>query len=226
MFRKVLGIVTAGVAGLLLVGVAWAAGDQTGDISSSGSEGTTASSQGTTGSSEGTTASSQGTTASSQGTTASTSGTAATSTSVDGTTPTSNGDGSTSTSVDDNSTTSISLVDTSSTSTSVPNSSTSTTVDDTTSTSVDDNDREETRGPAPVDMAPTTYEVGAAGFVTVQITGGRLILLDVSASSGWQAIVDRDDGEEVRVEFESDDSDARFEARVHNGELRVKIDRG
>jgi hypothetical protein len=207
VLRKVLGVVTAAAVGLLLVGVAWAAGDQAGDITSSGSQGTAADSS----------------VASTDSSVASTAATASTRTSVDGTTPTSNAGSVTSTSVDDTSTTSVSLVDTSTTSTTV-GSTTSTSVGDTTSTTVDDNDREETRGPAPVNTAPTSYQVGSSGTVTVQITAGRLILIDATAASGWTAVVDRADGEEVRVEFDNGDDTAKFEARVHNGELRVRVE--
>jgi hypothetical protein len=66
--------------------------------------------------------------------------------------------------------------------------------------------------------------VGSAGTVTVQISAGQLILIDITAAPGWETEVDRDDGEEIRVEFESGESDARFEARAHNGELRVRIE--
>jgi hypothetical protein len=215
VLRKVLGVATAAAVGLLLVGVAWAAGDQAGDITSSGSQGTAAdSSVASTDSSVASTAASSS---------VATSGTASTGTSVDGTTPTSNAGSVTSTSVDDTSTTSVSLVDTSTTSTTV-GSTTSTSVGDTTSTTVDDNDREETRGPAPVNTAPTSYQVGSSGTVTVQITAGRLILIDATAASGWTAVVDRADGEEVRVEFDNGDDTAKFEARVHNGELRVRVE--
>jgi hypothetical protein len=208
VLRKVLGVVTAAAVGLLLVGVAWAAGDQVGDISSSGSQGTAADSS---------VASTAATSS------VATSGTASTPTSVANTTPTSNGGSVTSTSVDDNSTTSVSLVDTS-TSTTVA-STTSTSQDDgTTGTTVDDNDREETRGPAPVNTAPTSYQVGTAGSVTVQISNGSLILIDATAASGWTAVVDRADGEEVKVEFDNGDDTAKFEARVHNGELRVRVE--
>jgi hypothetical protein len=68
--------------------------------------------------------------------------------------------------------------------------------------------------------------VGSAGTVTVQITDGHLLLIAATAAPGWETEVDRDDGEEVRVEFESGESDARFEARVHNDELRVRIQAG
>jgi hypothetical protein len=96
--------------------------------------------------------------------------------------------------------------------------------DGTTGTTVDDNDREETRGPAPVNTAPTSYQVGTAGSITVQISNGSLILIDATAASGWTVVVERADGEEVKVEFDNGDDTAKFEARVHNGELRVRVE--
>jgi hypothetical protein len=66
--------------------------------------------------------------------------------------------------------------------------------------------------------------VGSAGTVTVQSTDGQLILIAATAAPGWETEVDRDDGERVEVEFTDGESEAEFEARVHNGELRVRIE--
>jgi hypothetical protein len=182
------------IAAMLLVGVAWAAGDGVRDISSADSEGTAASSTlGTAGSSTQATAGSN----SSLG-------------------PPVLPRPTTGTSVANGSTTSVSLVDTSTTSTTLTGSSTS--------TSIDDNNREETRGPAPVNAGPTSHQVGSAGTVTVQSTDGQLILIAATAAPGWETEVDRDDGERVEVEFTDGESEAEFEARVHNGELRVRIE--
>ena len=84
--------------------------------------------------------------------------------------------------------------------------------------------REETRTPAPVNSGPTTYQVGTAGTVTVQVTGGQLVLIDAIAATGWNLELDRADGREVKVEFESGGSDAKFEAKVDSGELRVRVE--
>jgi hypothetical protein len=66
--------------------------------------------------------------------------------------------------------------------------------------------------------------VGSAGTVTVQITASRLILIAATAARGWETEVDRDDGERIEVEFTDGESEAEFEARVHNGELRVRLE--
>ena len=206
MLRKSLGVFTAVLAALLLVGVAWASGNAVQDVSGSGSQGTPPGSK-----------------------VSSSSGSL-----VTGSTGTSLDASSTSSSVDANSTTSISLVDTSSTSTTIDatsstslddSSTTSTTVPDgSTSTSVDDNDRQETRTPAPVNTGPTKYQVGTAGMVIVQVTGGQLVLVDAVAATGWSLELDRADGREVKIEFESGGSDAKFEAKIDKGELRVRVE--
>ena len=58
----------------------------------------------------------------------------------------------------------------------------------------------------------------------MQISEERLILVAASAAPGWSAEVDRNDGQEIRVEFENGEDDAKFEARIHNGELRVRVE--
>jgi hypothetical protein len=66
--------------------------------------------------------------------------------------------------------------------------------------------------------------VGTAGTVTLQVTGGQLVLIDAIPATGWNLELDRADGREVKVEFESGGSDAKFEAKIDNGELRVRVE--
>jgi len=54
---------------------------------------------------------------------------------------------------------------------------------------------------------------------------GELILVDAGAAAGWTIEVDKSDGRDIRVEFENSDSDARFEAKIRDGEVRVEIRR-
>ena len=209
MFRKMLGTFTAVAAALLLVGVAWASGDDARDDSSSGSSAVSANAD----------VSSSGSLATeSTGTSLDDN---STSTSLNDSTSTSLDDRSSSTTIDDNSSTSISLVDTST--------STSTTIDSTTSTSIDDNgstsstiDDNQT---VPITTDSKTYDVNGAGTVSLQVVAGQLVLIDASAASGWSMELDKADSREIKVEFESGDSDAKFEAKIHNGVLRVKIER-
>jgi hypothetical protein len=105
---------------------------------------------------------------------------------------------------------------------------TNTTIDDhggTTGTTVDDHeDKDETRSSAPVNSDPTSYQVGGAGTVTVQIVAGQLVLIDVSANSGWGFEVDKSGGRDIEIEFESGESEAEFEAKLRDGQIRIEVE--
>jgi len=131
----------------------------------------------------------------------------------------------TNTSLDDNSSTSATFDDHGGT--------TNTTVDDhggTTNTSDDDHDdeaeddKDETRSPAPVNSDPTSYQVGGAGTVTVQIVTGQLVLIDVTATQGWSFEVDESGGRDIKIEFESGESEAEFEAKLRDGQIRIEVE--
>jgi hypothetical protein len=123
-----------------------------------------------------------------------------------------------------------SIVDNSSTSTTIDDhgGSTNTTIDDhggTTNSTVDDHDdKDEVRAPAPVNSDPTSYNVGGAGTVTVQIVTGQLVLLDVTATNGWSFEVDKSDGRDVRIEFQSGELEAEFEAKLRDGQIRIEVE--
>lgn len=174
MYRKMIGVFTAVAAALLLVGVAWASGDDSRDADSSSIS-------------------------------IAGSATSEASTSMSASNDVTN------TSLDDNASPSTSVEDDSTTSTSLDDGSTSTTQDD--------------HQTVPSTTDPKTYEVNGAGTVRLQVVAGQLVLLDVGATSGWSLEVDKADGREIKVEFESGDSDAKFEAKLDDGELRVKIER-
>ena len=200
MFRKLIGVFTAVATAGLLVGVAWASGDEAGNDSRSDSIALSAGSDVSSSASQGT---------ASDGT-------------IDRPTST-RGDGNTSST--DNavgSSTDVTIVDRSSTSTSL-NSTTSTTLDagssSSTSSTIDDHPT------VPVTTEPRTYDVHGAGSVTIQLVAGELILVDAGAAAGWTIEVDKSDGRDIRVEFENSDSDARFEAKIRDGEVRVEIRR-
>jgi hypothetical protein len=113
----------------------------------------------------------------------------------------------------------------------VDGSSTSTSVDATTSTSRDDGPSSSTsstfddHSTVPVTTEVRTYDVHEAGSVTVQLVAGELVLVDAEAAAGWTIEVDKSDGRDIRVEFENSHSDARFEAKIRHGEVRVEIRR-
>ena len=204
MFRKLIGIVTAVAAAGLLVGVAWASSDEAGNDSRSESIAASVSSD----------VSSSATQATASG------GTIDSRPSTSGTTPTSIDDRPTDTTI--GSSTDVTIVDRSSTSTSV---------DSTTSNSRDEGSSSSTsstiedHSTVPVTTEPRSYDVHGAGSVTVQLVTGKLVLVDAEAAAGWTIEVDKSDGRDIRVEFENGDSNARFEAKIRDGEVRVEIRR-
>lgn len=111
------------------------------------------------------------------------------------------------------------------TSTTIVESSTSATVDDTTSTTIDDDTTSTTvdDGDDPVAAFTKTYS-SRGGSITVTWNGMSLSLDAVSPAPGYQAEIEDDGGDRVRVDFEGDDADARIEVRVHDGEVRERID--
>jgi len=205
MFRKLIGVVTAVAAAGLLVGVAWASGDEAGNDSRSDAIALAAGSDVSSSAPQGT---------ASGGT-------------IDLPTSTS-GEDSTSSSFDDQSTDNTVG---SSTDVTIVDRSTSTSVDSTTSTIRDEDASSSTsstiddHSTVPITTEPRAYDVHGAGSVTVQLVAGELVLVDAGAASGWTIEVDKSDGRDIRVEFENGDSDARFEAKVRDGEVRVEIRR-
>ena len=202
MFRKLIGLVTAVAAAGLLVGVAWASGDGTGNEPGSDSVAVSAGSEVSSPPTQGT----------------------ASSDTIDR--PTSTGENGTSSSIDDRKTddtvgssTDVTVVDRSSTSTSVDGATSTSRAEGLTSSTIDGH------ATVPVTTDPQTYDVGAAGTVSVQLVAGKLVLIDARPASGWSVEVDKEDGRDIRVEFESGDSDARFEAKIRDGAVRVEIRR-
>ncbi len=201
MQRKMLALLTAAIAAVLVVGVAWASDDGASDDSTAVSVAETAASSPSSSNTVGTTADTTGNTGSTPDTSA---GTSTTDVTVNG--------GSTATTVDDNGGTTGTTVDD-------HGGTTRTTIDD------DDDDEKESREPAPVNSDAKSYQVGDAGSVAIQIVDGRLVLLDVRANSGWSSEVDKARADEVEVEFENGKLEASFEAKLRDGQLRIEIER-
>jgi hypothetical protein len=136
-----------------------------------------------------------------------------------GTTSTSLDDGgTTSTSLDDDGTTSTSLDDDGTTSTSLDDDgTTSTSLDDggSTSTSLDDDPL--------VEDGVRTFVVEGAGTVTIEVRSGALVLLSVDVSAGWAAEIDKQESDEIRIEFESS-GDAEAELRVELGSGGLEVE--
>lgn len=195
MFPKMIATFTAVTAALLVVGVAWASGDD--DTSTSV------------------------TAAGSSSVTVDTTGTSledATGTSLDedGATSTSLDDGATSTSLDDDGTTSTSLDDDDHTTVTTAQSTTSTSSGSSTSTSFDDSDGRPADG-------RTTHNVPGVGSVTIEVRAGVLVLVDVSAP-GWNVELDKVESDRIEIEFISGEAEAEFEARIEGARVNVEIE--
>jgi hypothetical protein len=108
----------------------------------------------------------------------------------------------------------------SSTSSSVPSS----TIQDSTSSSVPGDTASSSSVPTTPLPGPFTrkYE-SAGGSITVTWNGTALSLDAVSPAPGFQAEIDDQAWDRVRVEFENDDSDWRIEIRFNDGAIREEI---
>ena len=97
-----------------------------------------------------------------------------------------------------------------------------TTVDTTTPTT-------QPEAPAPAAPAPsgylTSFNVGEAGVVTVDVVDGQLLLVDTEAKSGWQVskAEQHDDDNEVEVYFSSSTVRVEFEATLIDGRIVPKV---
>ncbi len=204
MIKKMLGVFTAVVTALAVVGVAYAGTDD-GTSTSVTAAGETSSSLSIDDSSSSTNAtiasSTDVTVASSTGATVDSS----TSTSIDDR----DDDTTTSTTIDSTTSTSIDDRDDDTT--------TSTTIDSTTSTSFEDSDSRV------VPDGVSTYQIPGVGAVTIEVVAGRLVLVNVSAP-GWEIEEQRVEADRVELELVSGEAEAEFRARVNNGEIEVRIE--
>lgn len=199
MFKRMLGMFTSVVAGLAVVGVAWASGDD----SSSGVVNATAE-------------------------TAASISTGVSTPTTDVTVPDSSTEAKVESSTHAHANVSGATTDASastwtnaegktSTSAATP-STTATTVDSSTSTSVDDSDNRQ------VPDGVSTHILPSVGTVTIEVESSQLILVDVSAP-GWT--IERQRVEPDRIELEligALDAKAEFEARVRNGRVDVEVE--
>lgn len=60
--------------------------------------------------------------------------------------------------------------------------------------------------------------------VTVDLRGGALFLVDVSAP-GWSVEVKDRESDRIRIRFEKSGSRAEFEAELDDGRLEIEIER-
>jgi hypothetical protein len=69
----------------------------------------------------------------------------------------------------------------------------------------------------------TSHDVPGVGTVTIEVSGGDLFLASVNAP-GWDVDHDKVERDRIRLRFSSGDAEAQFEARIHDGEVEVRID--
>jgi hypothetical protein len=190
MARKMLGVLTAVAAAMLLVGVAWAGTDGAGEEPSS------------------------------------TEATAPTIPDEGVTVPTTADD------EDDDETTSTSVHDDeadddTTTASTISGDTTTTSIHDdedddgnTTSTSIHHDDDED--GEMLEDQT-LVYDIPGVGALTLEIVGGRLELVSVSAP-GWDIEIERAEADRVEVEFERGSDEVEFEARIDHGKIEIEIE--
>jgi hypothetical protein len=68
-----------------------------------------------------------------------------------------------------------------------------------------------------------TYEISGVGTVTIAISSGDLVLVDVSAP-GWSIEVDKAESDKIEVEFRKGSAEAEFEAEIEHGQLDIEIE--
>lgn len=207
MIKKMLGVFTAVVTALAVVGVAYAGTDDgaSTSVTAAGDSSTSVSIDDSSSSTDATSTSSTDATIASS--------------------PQATLDSTTSTSIDDHDddTTTSTTID-STTSTSIDDhddndddTTTSTTIDSTTSTSFDDSDSRV------VPDGVSTYQIPGVGTVTVEVVAGRLALVNVSAP-GWEIEEQRVEADRVELELVSGEAEAEFRARINNGEIEVRVE--
>jgi hypothetical protein len=97
-----------------------------------------------------------------------------------------------------------------------------TTIDDGPTTTIDDGPTTTIGSSLPAPFS-TSYS-SAGGSINVTWSGTAFTLNSVSPVSGFGAEIEHQSWDRVRVDFDSDDHDARIEVRINDGHLRVRID--
>jgi hypothetical protein len=92
--------------------------------------------------------------------------------------------------------------------------------DTTTSTSIHHDDDED--GEMLEDQT-LVYDIPGVGTLTLEIVGGRLELVSVSAP-GWDIEIERAEADRVEVEFERGSDEVEFEARIDHGKIEIEIE--
>lgn len=102
-------------------------------------------------------------------------------------------------------------------STTVPG--TTSTSDGTTSTTIDDHTSTTQRSLAP---GSDTYRIPGVATIAIAWADGRLTLVSYTVTSGWTAEIEDQRSDRIRIDFQSEDGDARFEARLDGDGVQVE----
>lgn len=70
----------------------------------------------------------------------------------------------------------------------------------------------------------STYRVGDAGRVIVEVVDGQLRVANVLPSAGWTARAPEYDDGEVEVEFKNGSATVEFKARLEGAEIKVFVE--
>jgi hypothetical protein len=194
MFRKIFGLLTALVAALLLVGTAWALGDQPGDTSTT------------------TTVEEQSTLSQPSTTT-----TADDSTFTDVTTAEMEANESTTTTLDDDDQDGESPSDDSARIDGDDDHQGSGDDHHTTTTMDDDQVSNDLNIPA------TSYQADGAGVVQLQVTSGVLSVVGITAADGWTHEVKGNNDHELRVKFSDGSTEVEFEAEIEHSQIVIHV---
>jgi hypothetical protein len=139
--------------------------------------------------------------------------------------------------IDDTSVSSLAGIENPTTSTSLAeedDEKTSTTLDDhtdrgdsSTSTTIDDhsdrNTEEHETQSMLFDDQRAEYQIPGVGLVIVEMVGGRLELVSVSAP-GWDIEIDDADADEVEVRFRKGSTEVEFEAELDQGKIKIEVE--
>ncbi|MBA2454732.1 MAG: hypothetical protein H0V47_16300 [Chloroflexia bacterium] len=67
------------------------------------------------------------------------------------------------------------------------------------------------------------YQAGAAGKVEIRRDYDRLILVAVYPNPGWAHEVESSHGREIEVDFKRSNREIKFDAELHDGQLRIRV---
>ena len=87
-----------------------------------------------------------------------------------------------------------------------------------------DDSKTATDGSSTVDTSGSeTYAVPGVATVGISWIDGRLTLASYFVMPGWQAEIEEQSAQRIRIDFENGSLDARFDARLDGNEVRVEI---